>query len=250
MINPKKVFFFVLLLFLPLPLIANAVESKLAEPVKVVMFPFRRAVISAIVDTTVKKYYFKEGESFSKGDKIVALDESLYRQKFIKAKAYADFVKKAYENNLKLAKQGGIGRYELAKSELEFRAAEAEMKIAQINLNACTIKAPFAGRLVKKIASEHEFVKTGQPVIEIIDDKQLLAVLHLPSSQKKTIQEGQEVDIKIDETGSLHTGKVHELSAEVDPRSRMFEVKILIDNSDGKLSAGMSGEIIAHPVGR
>lgn len=211
------------------------------SPVKVVLFPFKRAIISAIINTSVKEYLFKEGESFSEGDIIVKLDDAIYNHRFIKAKTYSTFATKVYQNNLNLAEKGGIGQYELEKSKFENEAAEAEMKIAQIELDACTIKAPFSGSLVKKIAREYEFVRIGQPVVEIINDYQLLAVMHLPSTQRESVRKGQKIQFRIDETGTFSTGKIYEISAEIDPRSRTFELKILIDNKDRKLSAGMSG---------
>ncbi len=215
--------------------------SKTDRPVRIVLFPFRRAVISSTVDASVKECLFGEGESFTKEEVIVKLDDALYRERFLKAQAYATFAAEVYKNDLKLAEKGGIGRRELAKSRLGHETAEAEMEIAQINLNACVIKTPFSGRLVKEIAAEHEFVRIGQPVLEIIDDYQLLAVMHLPSSQRKLLQKGQEMKFRIDETDTVHAGKVYEISAEIDPRSRTFEAKVLIDNSVRTLSAGMSG---------
>ena len=223
---------------------AGAGKEETDRPTRVVLFPFRRAVISSSVDASVKEYSVEEGESFAKGQVIVKLDDTLYRLEVLKAKAYATFAAEVYENNLTLAKKGGIGRHALAKSKFEHQAAGAEMKIAQINLDACVIKAPFPGRLVKRIASEHEFVRIGQPVMEIIDDYQLLAVMHLPSSQKKSLQKGQGMKFKIDETDTVHAGKVYEISAEIDPRSRTFKVKVLIDNSAKALSAGMSGIVL------
>ena len=65
MSNLKKVFVLALLVVLHLPLIVSAGETEPKEPTKVVLFPFRRAVFSTIVDTSVKEYYVKEGEKFS-----------------------------------------------------------------------------------------------------------------------------------------------------------------------------------------
>lgn len=233
--------------FLPVALLfspyTKAMEEKEVElsPVKIVLFPFKRAVISTIINSSVKEYMFKEGESFSEGDIIVKLDDAIYNQRFIKTKTYSTFATRAYQNNLKLAEKGGIGQYELEKSKFENEAAAAEMKIAQIDLDACIIKAPFSGRLVKKIVKEYEFVRIGQPVLEIINDYQLLAVMHLPSTQRESVKNEQEIQFRIDETGASCNGKIYEISAEIDPRSRTFELKILIDNKDQKLSAGMSG---------
>ncbi|MEA1926938.1 MAG: HlyD family efflux transporter periplasmic adaptor subunit, partial [Candidatus Auribacterota bacterium] len=100
---------------------------------------------------------------------------------------------------------------------------------------------PFNGRLVEKLVNEYEYVRTGQPLMKIIDDNQLLAVMHLPSSEKNKIKLGQAMKIKIDETKTSHQGKIYKISGVIDPGSRTFEIKVLLDNKKGSLSAGMSG---------
>ncbi len=240
----KKFLLPVVLVFCLFSWPVSAGKSEADRPTRVVLFPSRTVVIASIVNASVKEYSFKEGETFAKGDTIVELDDALYKQSFLKAKAAATFAAEVYRNNQRLAEKGGIGRYEVAKSKFENDAAEAEMKIAQIQLNACVIKAPFSGRLVKRIASEYQFVRTGEAVFAILDDYQLLAVMHLPSSQRKLLKKGQAMKFRIDETHTVHAGKVHEISAQIDPRSRTFEAKVLLDNSDRKLSAGMSGVVV------
>jgi multidrug efflux pump subunit AcrA (membrane-fusion protein) len=65
--------------------------------------------------------------------------------------------------------------------------------------------------------------------------------MHFPSKEKNKIKEGMPLKFKIDETGKTYTGKVYEISGDIDPGSRTFQVKALIDNKAKKLSAGMSG---------
>ena len=229
------------------PSLDSLKRTSLTEPrinAKAVLFPFKRAVISTIIDTTVKTYLCKAGDSFSRGDVLVKLDDTLYREKFNKAKAYAAFANEVYRNNLALMKQGGIGHYELAKSKFESAAANAEFEIAKAKLESCVIKAPFAGRVIKKIANEYEYVQQGAPVVEIVDDNTLLAVTYISSSLLKTIKINDEMNIKIDETGTICKGKIYTISGDIDPRSRTFEIKILIDNKNKKLTVGMSGNII------
>ncbi|MFA7231600.1 MAG: efflux RND transporter periplasmic adaptor subunit [Victivallaceae bacterium] len=227
-------------------------------PVKTVLFPFRQAVISSIVDTQVKSYKFKEGERFQDNALLIELDDSIYLQKLDRAKsAYLeantsmDFADKNCKRSQEMFEKGIQGRQELEKSELDLQVSKAKlefavanMKLAEIELKACRISAPFKGRLIKKIVQEHEYVRSGQPLMNVIDDNLLLAVVHLPSEEKKLVSVGQAMWIKIDETGTVHNGKVYEIAGDVDPGSRTFELKILLDNREGALSAGMSGELM------
>lgn len=232
-----------------------------ADSVKVVLFPIRQAVISSNVDTTVKSYRFNEGETFKQGDLLAELDEQVYRQKFLRAeaafheaKSNAEFAEKNLERSKDFFNRGIHGQDDLEKNQLEFNISQskmvfyaANMEMAAIELKNCRIEAPFAGRLTNRYVQEHEFIRAGQPLMKIIEDDQLLAVMHLPSGRKSHISLGQKMLVRVDETGTEHTGAVHEIAGEIDPASRTFELKVLIDNPARTLTAGMSGLLLAAP---
>lgn len=234
-------------------------ERELAGmPVKAVLFPVRQAIISAEVDSQVLSYSFKEGEKFEKGDLLVTLNSSSYEQRLEKAKsavieaeAGLTYARKALERNKDMYNKGILGLQELERSELDVEVNlskvtfnQANLKMAEIDYAGCKVAAPFSGRIVRKLVQEYEFVRYGTQLVSIIDDRRVLAVMHLPSADKQNLKIGQEMKIKIDETGNIHFGKVYEISAEADPASRTFEVKVVLDNMDGRLSSGWSGQLV------
>ena len=225
---------------------------------KIVLSPIKEATVSSLVDSFIDRYNFKVGEEFTKGDILVQLDNRLYKQSKIKADAdftateaaysYSDSI---YKHDIKLCQKDAIGSQELEKSKLdtitEFgkkEQAKANLTISEIKLDACSIKAPFSGRIIVKDLNEYDFVRTGQPILQIIDDNKLLAVMHLASSDFKKYKLGKKLKFKIDETQENITGSVYEIAGSINPGSRSFELKALIDNKDKKLRAGMSGVLV------
>jgi RND family efflux transporter MFP subunit len=243
----------------PLDLNASAVETGAdGTAVKIVLFPFRGAILSSMVETAVRSHKFKEGERFNAGDMLTDLSDDTFKERLIKAKsacieskAGLAFADKNLVRTRDLHRRGLQGLQDVERCELERDIAnskqmfqDANLKLAEQDLASCHIAAPFAGRLVKKLLQEHEFVKVGQALIQIIDDNQLLAVMHLPSAERNRVKIGESQQVKVDETGTVHTGTVYEIGGEIDYGSRTFEIKLLIDNRDGALSAGMSGHLI------
>jgi len=236
-----------------------------AEPLaaKVVFFPFKEAVVSSTVSANVKEYLFKEGEAFSTGDAIVRLDSRQCLQANLKAKAVlaeakaaVAFSEKNFKRSEELFAKSAIGLQEYEQSRLDrdsaeakAQCAEAALRLSELDLEACELKAPFDGRLSKRVAKAHEFVNAGQPLMEIIDDSSLLADMHLPSSLRGSIKIGDEMEFKVDETGAIRKGRVYEISGRIDYESRTFEAKALVGNKDRSLSAGMSG-VLLSPGGR
>lgn len=96
----------------------------------------------------------------------------------------------------------------------------------------------------KLLTREFETVRSGQPLISIIDDNQLLAVMNLPTAELPKIKIGIPVTFKVHENGKTVTGSVFEIAGRADHRSETIEIKVLIDNAEHHFSAGMSGTLM------
>lgn len=231
----------------------TALVSAESRSVKVVLFPFREAEIAAKVDGTVKEYRFRVGERFKANDTLVLLDDTRYKIDCLRsesaaqdAKIQAEFALESYESQKRLYAENFQSKIELKRREMESASATARKQIADANyqeakllLSYCTLKVPFAGRIEEILCREHETVRAGQPLFKVIDDGQLLAVMNVPVSSPRAI--GTELTFKFANIPETVKGKVFEVSPRADHRSGTIEIKALIDNSSGKLSAGLTG---------
>lgn len=235
----------------------DSIAPKASE--RAVLFPLRKTTVSAEIDGVVSSLPLKEGVDFKAGAVLACIDDRLYKESFAKAeaaveeaKANLEFAKKSFEQAQELSTRGGVGRQELEKAKLDRDSAEARLKFAEasqkaakLNLDFCKIQAPYHGRLVKKFVSEGEYVKAGQPVLEIQDDFSVLAVVNLPSTDAKSLGSASECRFRIDETQTEHDGRLYEHSGRINPAGRTVEAKFLIDNGDRKLMPGMSAALVS-----
>lgn len=246
---------FLLLAFLLLPAADMTYDSL---PVKVVLFPFREAILSTQIDGVVVKYNFRGGERFKKSDVLLKLDDKKYnndlqrmRSLMKEAELNANYTRQKWEDNKRLFKEDLQSEIEVIKSELDAKVGAERYQTAQINyadallqLAFCTIRAPFDGTVEKLLTREFETVRSGQPLISIIDDNQLLAVMNLPTAELPKIKIGIPVTFKVHENGKTVTGSVFEIAGRADHRSETIEIKVLIDNAEHHFSAGMSGTLM------
>lgn len=246
---------FLLLVFLVLPAADMTYDSL---PVKVVLFPFREAILSTQIDGVVVKYNFRGGERFKKSDVLLKLDDKKYnndlqrmRSLMKEAELNANYTRQKWEDNKRLFKEDLQSEIEVIKSELDAKVGAERYQTAQINyadallqLAFCTIRAPFDGTVEKLLTREFETVRSGQPLISIIDDNQLLAVMNLPTAELPKIKIGIPVTFKVHENGRVVTGSVFEIAGRADHRSETIEIKVLIDNAEHHFSAGMSGTLM------
>lgn len=214
------------------------------EAVKAVLFPFREAVIAARVESTLLPYRFKLGEPFKAGEVLTALDDSRYALEVRRATEQADFARAVFEDRKQLRAKNFTSDYELKKAEFDLSVAESSLADAKLNLSYCIVKAPFAGKLAEIRTQEYETVRPGQPLFRIIDDNRLLAVMNVPLNDAALTTVGNPVVVSVSGTDRKAKGTVYEVAPQADHRTGTVRIRVLIDNGDGKLRAGMTGELI------
>ena len=200
-----------------------------------------QATLASQVQGQISRLPFKEGQRFKKGALLVALDCSKYQAELASAQAEHRGKRKTYENNLRLAKHQAVGKLELEVSQAEADKAFAAVKAAQVNVNGCTVRAPFPGRVVKTIVNEHENVFPNDQLISLLDDSRLEIEIILPSKSLAWLKVGTSFEYAVDETGLKYPAVVKEIGANVDPASQTVKVKGLFRTQPDNVLAGMSG---------
>ena len=250
---------YLLLPLLLLTVLLNGAEIDYnALPVKAVLFPIREATLSTLIDGMIAKCQFRAGQRFRKDDVLFTIDERRYRNELNRMESQireaalgVKFAKQKLEDNERLFKSDLQSELEVQKSRFDYEVALERQESAKVSrdyaallLQFCVVKAPFNGTVEKLLTKEFEMVRSGQPVISIIDDNQLLAVLNLPTASLPKVKIGLPVTIKITENGKTVTGDVYEIAPRADHRSETFEIKVRIDNPSYEFKAGMSGILV------
>lgn len=217
--------------------------SSAAEPstIRGLVKATAQATLASQVQGRISQLPFKEGQRFEKGALLVSLDCSKYEAELASVQAEYRGKKKTYENNLRLAKHQAVGELELAVSHTDAEKAFASVKVAQVTVNGCTVRAPFPGRVVKMIVNEHESVFPNDQLISLLDDSLLEIELILPSKSLAWLKVGTPFEYAVDETGVRYPAVVQDIGANVDPASQTVKVKGLFRTQPDNVLAGMSG---------
>ena len=94
---------------------------------------------------------------------------------------------------------------------------------------------------VSVFAEEYELPPPNKQLIEIIDDRTLIAKLLVKVENLQDLKIGKEITITLSSIGSDITAVITRIGAMVDSSSSTIKVEAEVDNSDGKLKAGMIG---------
>ncbi len=76
-------------------------------------------------------------------------------------------------------------------------AKAAKVSDAQLNLERCTVKAPFDGYVTNLNISEGEYAKPGVPIFTLIDNRTWYVVSNYRESELKSIWPGKHVDVYV-----------------------------------------------------
>ena len=218
-------------------------QSNLAQGVPVVLAPRQDSVLAAERDSRVTVIDREFGQVFKKGTVLVRLDSRSAVLGVRRAKATLEEALKKFSIMQEMHKSKSVSTLELEEARSKQLVAEVDLSIARLKLARCTVKAPFAGRVARVLAREHEWVETGDPLMQIVDDSVLLAKFLLPSAQYGQVKPGDKVAVSIEETGQTYEGVISHMGAEVDPSSRSFELYAEVKN-DSSLRGGMRGTIV------
>ncbi len=145
----------------------------------------------------------------------------------------------------------------LSVAQADLTEAEAKHRWAQKKLNEMVVRAPFAGTVAAKRTEVGQWLTRGAPVVEIVALDEVDAWLDVPESVAMTL--GARVRAAVAGAGPGHAAPTAGVrmaalgpgaavrSAPIaavlpmgDPLSRLFPVRVRLDNKDGSLRPGMS----------
>ncbi|MGM0594533.1 MAG: efflux RND transporter periplasmic adaptor subunit [Pseudomonadota bacterium] len=217
--------------------------------VRALLEPRYEAQLSAEIAGRLERIPYRDGERFAKGDVLVAFDCERYRAELAVVQAELDAVRKKYQNNTQLAELHSVGALEVELSAAEVARVEAELEKRRLQVERCTVEAPYAGRVESLKVNAHESVAPGDPLLAILDDRNLEIKLLVPSQWLAWLTVGTGFDIIIDETGRRYPAVIRKLGARVDPVSQTLPVTAVIEGELDGLIAGMSGTANFQPSG-
>lgn len=226
----------------PVPAAAPAAPVAEAESlVRGVINPSSESTISSRMTARILSLPYSEGQDFPAGALLVKFDCSQITAQLKAAEAAAAAYQKTYDTNVELDQYEAIGKNELGVSKANLGKAQAEANAVAAQLTDCEVRAPFAGKVVERIANPREVAASGQPLLKIQSGREVEMELIVPSNWLTWLKPGAGFAFKIDETGNVIRGKVKRFGASVDPVSKTIRVTAVVTERSGLVLAGMSG---------
>ncbi len=201
-----------------------------------------------------KTHTLQEGDAVVAGQELAAVRVVDYEQRFGEAKAALaealasrEQAQLDYDRSAQLASSQTVAKAELDAARVRRDAAGARVDGAKVRvaeaqtaLDDTHLRAPMNGVVVKRAIEDGTLAGPGTVAFAIADvhtvkvvfgvaDTELEA-LHLGTSQKVTTEAFRGRDFE---------GQITRIAPIADPKNRLFEIEITIDNAGGELKPGM-----------
>lgn len=229
------------------------------------------------VHGTIQDICIEDGAKVEKGQELFIIDPSTYQAAFDRAVAQmdtvsskADTAKLIRDTNMALKNSKAIASIDVEKSRNEYssglaayRAAQAELKSAQIDLERTIIRSPVTGYLGMSSVRVGTLVNENmeEPLIKVSDNSQVyahvcvaenmleyvLGALNRTNVKDRFVDNDFANQIKLRTAGGKiydKDGSITHVSGLIDPETGSAELKILFDNPDNELHSGGAATII------
>lgn len=197
--------------------------------------------LSFPVSGQISGIYISEGQKVQKGQRLASLDMTNLQNSNTAAKASYEQAKDGYERMKKLYDNGSLPEIKYIDAKTKLDQAESAYSITKKQLADAVIYAPFDGVISKRSISPGENVIPGKAVLSLSKTDNLKVRFAVPEKEISEIAIGSEADINIPSLkNGVYTGNIIEKGITTSALSPLYEVKVLINNNEGRILPGMT----------
>lgn len=169
----------------------------------------------------------EEGDRVGVRSLLAELDRRDGEISFGKAQIKAKTQRVAFERAERLKQQELISNEAFDQITLESEIAGHELEEAQWRLEKTEIRAPFAGHVTQRLVQLGQHVRPGDELFTVADFDPLVARIYLPESDVLTLEEGREVELRLQAAEAItFSGKIRQISPVVDTATGTVKVTI------------------------
>lgn len=229
--------------------------------------PYRQAAVASPIAGIVSSRDVREGQTVMAGQSVVRLDSAVHDARLESARVAADskgdveiakselqvrlnrlarlqdLAARSHATQIEISQaqeDATIARASLLRAEERAKQQRAEYLRLLAESEQHKICAPFGGVIVQYEKQIGEYVGPGEATVCTIADLSKLSVeFMLPSHLRERIQVDSKVGVVFTTTGKTHPGMVKFVSPYPRGETQTYTVKVVVDNTEGKLNAGV-----------
>jgi RND family efflux transporter MFP subunit len=217
------------------------------------------ATVAAEVVGRVIKVHVVAGQQVKQGQLLATLDASDFAMQRNEAQAEISRIQALLENQAKIVSrnQALVDKKFISQNAVDTEVAQqkvlneqlqaAKARVGSINHNSSKsmVFAPVSGTIEKRSVGAGDFVRVGDPIVQIVSTKKLRAHLPFPEQIATQLKPGQIVRLSTPTSKTLVNTVVHELKPMITEGNRSVDVIAdIADQVDWQPGATVEGIVV------
>ena len=231
---------------LPVLLLALAAAPARSDEVQGLVLPFKQVSVSSpVLQDNIKDIKVEEGDQVKQGDELAHL---LNDREQLEVKRCQNLIKRAefeYKGMKTLADEKLATEDAEVEKETDLEAAKLQYQLALTALDEKTIKSPLSGIVVRRYKEPGESVDRTERLFDIVSIDRVYIQFYLEPALIEKLAVGDKIPVRFPafNNGAQHyEAAVAFIDPRIDAASGLFRVKLLLDNPNHDIRAGMRGE--------
>jgi len=206
----------------------------------------------------VRRIHVVEGQSVSKGELLVNIDDSDLKAKkaqaeagIVEAQAVLANAEKMAERFEKLYAEKSVSKQQLDdvltgrdRAAAGLKMAEAGLAEVKVHLSYLSITAPNDGVVTRKMVEEGDMANPGMPLISLESSGPMKVVAHLGEMDISSVKVGDMATIDITSLDdAVFEAPLNKVIRAANPGSRTYDIEASLCNPDPRLRSGMFARV-------
>jgi membrane fusion protein, multidrug efflux system len=211
----------------------------------------RHIELRALQRGYLQTVYIDEGQLVKKGQLLFQIMPNVYKAELQKAKADADFASIEYQNTLTLANKKIVAPKELAMSKAKLEGANADLYMAETNLQFTQLKAPFNGIIDRFHVRQGSLLNEGDLITNLADNSTMWVYFNVPEAEyleyMRTHRPDSPLKVRLRMANNQefnHIGVVETIEADFDSETGNIPFRATFANPEGLLRYGETGSVL------
>jgi RND family efflux transporter MFP subunit len=217
--------------------------------------------VSAYVDDV----RVRPGTEVQKGDILATLDcrttsaqrRAMVRQnRALKSRqkaldSEADRLQRALEKGIASPIEAERRTAAALQQQSEILANQAKIAAIRLEVNDCTLRAPFSGEVAARLLDPGAFARPGTPIVHLVDRSLLRIEAEVPESDFPLITPKTPVQVDVLATGHSFKAEISRRAPAADPATRTVTFEIDVEDVGRKLPTGTTAELtidVGEPI--
>jgi membrane fusion protein (multidrug efflux system) len=209
-----------------------------------VVEPWEDLTIKTEVVGKVVSVHVKEGDHVRKGQTIVIIDSRDYQNQLQSIAAQHVLAEANFKRLQSLIDKGAVSQAAYDKAIAALNELQASKKNAELNLERCTITAPFKGTVNDLSAKQGMLLAHGDPVAQLLDISKLKVEVSIPESEMDAVRKVDTSKIIFSslDNYTLYGKKIY-LAKKPLTTSLVYALRLEIENPDEQILPGMFARV-------